>query len=72
MTDNSEIVRLSDRVMAGRHSLTDQARREEIGGEEEDDEEGSLAALSFNLRRYVRWGRQENKLRSAGVVDVVA
>lgn len=37
MTDDSEIVCLSDRVMAGRHSLTDQARREEIRGEEEDD-----------------------------------
>lgn len=34
MTDDSEIVRLSDRVMARRHSLTDWARREEIGGEE--------------------------------------
>lgn len=37
MTDDSEIVCLSDRVMARRHSLTDQARQEEIRGEEEDD-----------------------------------
>lgn len=34
MSDASEIVCLSDRVMVRRHSLTDQARRGEIGGEE--------------------------------------
>lgn len=69
VTDDSEIVRLSDRVMAGRHSLTDQARREEIR-EEEEDEEGSLAALSFILGRYGKWGQLEKKkkLISGGCV----
>lgn len=56
MTDDSEIVRLSDRVMAGRHSVTDQARREEIR-----EEEGSLAALFFILGRYGEWGKKEKK-----------
>lgn len=64
MTDDSEIVRLSDRVMAGRHSLTDQARREEIKGEEEveDEEEGSLAALSFNLGEIWEVGTAGEKI----------
>lgn len=62
MTDDSETVRLSGRVMAGRHSLTDQARREEIRGEEEEeDEKGSLAALSFNPGRYGRRGQRKEK-----------
>ena len=59
MSDDSKIVRLSDRVMAGRHSLTDEARREEIRGEE--GEKGSLAALSFNPGRCRRWGEQKEK-----------
>lgn len=68
MTDDSEIVRLSDRVMAGRHSLTDQARREEIKGEEEEeDEEGSLAALSFSLGRYGRLGQLGKKKKKKKV-----
>lgn len=40
VTDDSQIVRLSDRVMAGRQLMTDEGRREETGGEE-----GSLAAI---------------------------
>lgn len=59
MTDDSEIVRLSDRVMAGRHSVTDQARREEI---REEEEEGSLAALFFILGRYGEWGKKGKKI----------
>lgn len=63
MTDDSEIVRLSDRVMAGRHSVTDQARREEIR-----EEEGSLAALFFILGRYGEWGKKEKKSQTVGVL----
>ncbi|KAM3592671.1 uncharacterized protein V6R79_023148 [Siganus canaliculatus] len=76
VTDDSEIVGLSDGVMAGRHSLTDQARRGEIRGEEERDwgreggerRRGSLAALSFSLGRYGRkrrrgWGQQEKHIQ---------
>lgn len=55
MTDDSETVRLSDRVMAWKRSLTDQARREEIT--EEEDKEGRLAALSLALLRYGKWGQ---------------
>lgn len=72
MTDDSEIVRLSDRVMAGRHSLTDRARREEIRGEEEGDEKGSLAALPFNLGRYGRWGQQEKQIQKCSSGSCVA
>lgn len=63
VTDDSEIVRLSDRVMAGRHSVTDQARREEIR-----EEEGSLAALFFILGRYGEWGKKEKKITNGGCV----
>lgn len=68
MTDDAEIVRLSDRVMARRHSLTDRARREEIGGE---DEWGSLAALSFNQGRYGRWGQPEKNTSRSALVPAV-
>lgn len=61
VTNDSEIVCLSDRVMAGRHSLTHQARREEIRGEEEKG--GSLAALSFNPGS--RGQQKKKKLKAA-------
>ena len=55
MTDDSETVRLSGRVMAARHLATNQARRKKITEDEEDDEEGSLAALSLSLGRSGKW-----------------
>lgn len=59
MTDDLVKVRLSERVMTGRHALTDPTRREETrGGGGGGETEGSLAALSFNLRRDGRWGQQ--------------
>ncbi len=51
VTDDLEIVRLSDRVMARRHSLTDQARREEIRGEEGWGREGKPGSLCLPI-----WG----------------
>lgn len=64
VTDDSELVGLSDRVMAGRHRLMDQARREGVEGEE-----GSLPALSFSLGRCGRWrqrGEKQIQERSSG------
>lgn len=67
MTDDSEIVRLSDRVMARRHSMTDQGRREETGGEE-----GRTNWEAWQLCLSV-WGdmgggyNRKNKSRSAQV-----
>ena len=66
VTDDSEIVCLSDRVMAGRHShSTHQARREEIRGEEEEG--GSLAALSFNPGGR---GQQKKKKKLKAAINV--
>lgn len=59
MSDDLETVCPSGRVMARRRSLTDQARREEI--REEEEGRGSLAALSFRLRRRGRWRQLENR-----------
>lgn len=64
VTDDSELVGLSDRVMAGRHRLMDQARREGMEGEE-----GSLAALFFSPGRCGRWrkrGEKQIQERSSG------
>lgn len=58
MSDDLETVCPSGRVMARRRSLTDQARREEI---REEEGRGSLAALSFRLRRRGRWRQLEKK-----------
>lgn len=75
MTDDSEIVRLSDRVMAGRHPLTDQARREEIRGEEGGGgRRGKPGSFVFQSRgdRGGGDGRgKENKSRSARVTAVL-
>lgn len=68
VTDDSELVGLSDRVMAGRHRLMDQARREGMEGEE-----GSLAwSLCFSVRGDVGGGESggKNKSRSAQVAAV--
>lgn len=72
MTDDSEIVRLSDRVMAGRHPLTDRARRDKIRGEEGEDEEGKPGSFVFQSGEI--WevgGGRKNKFRSARVVAVL-
>lgn len=63
VTDDSQIVRLSDRVMAGRQLMTDQGRREETGGEE-----GSLAAIWLSVWGDMGGGySRQNKSRSAQV-----
>lgn len=75
MTDDSETVRLSDRVMAGRHPLTDQARRGEIrAGEEEGGrggKPGSFVVQSGEIREVLVGGGgdvRRNRFRSAGCV----
>lgn len=70
MTDDSEIVRLSDGVMAGRHPLTDQARRGEIRGEE--DEEGKPGSFVFQSGETREEGTAEKKkIRSAQVAAML-
>ena len=66
MSDDSETVCPSGRVMARGRSLTDQARRKEIG---EEEGRGSLAALSFRLRGRGRW-KKESRSSLAVVVYV--
>lgn len=73
MTDDSEIVRLSDRVMAGRHPLTDQARREEIragGGGRTRREAWQLCRPIWGDTGGVRGDVRRNRFRSAGAVAV--
>lgn len=69
VTDDSEIVRLSDRVMAGRHSLTDQARREEIRGEEgwgREEKPGSFVFQSGEI-----WGGGDSGKKTDSEVAAV-
>lgn len=67
MTDDSEIVRLSDRVMAGRHSLTDRARREEIRGR--GGKPGSFVFQSGEIWVVGTAGKQIQKFSSGFLVD---